>query len=130
MTQVKDMTDQQLNRALAGLMGYSVSTEGRYFNLSRSNGDSVGIYTREESAWTFVPDYCSDHAESQEVESRAIELVGVRYAETLVELISKPSDRRRLEHHPWGIITVALTASPRERAEAAYITLQGAKHNG
>lgn len=129
MTQLQTMSDQELNRKLAELMGYTVRTyrNGRQVLI----GPNLRIVSEKEcfpaQVWDDAPEYCTDHAASLEVQEKAIEVSGVDYARNLVRLKSEPSDSRVLEHYPYGIVTVALTASPRERAEAAYMILQAGK---
>lgn len=135
MTQVKDKTDQQLNRALAELMGYSVvkyrmppdpdrsNWSFDYYKLVNCEGIPVetGLETEEE-AWAEAPDYCTDPAASLEVEKKAIEVDYKAYLKNMQKLRwNRSSSRLSL----WDAANLML-ASPRERAEAAYITLQGA----
>ncbi|OMD66030.1 hypothetical protein BSK62_13260 [Paenibacillus odorifer] len=135
MTQVKDKTDQQLNRALAELMGYTVYhydkdvAERCYFELTAPDGYPEIVFGGERitelEAWADVPNYCNDPAASLEVQAKAIEVDGVGYIRNLEiakwKKIMAPLARKE--------VSVLLTASPRERAEAAYISLQGAKGN-
>ncbi|OME06737.1 hypothetical protein BSK60_32145, partial [Paenibacillus odorifer] len=66
MTQVKDKTDQQLNRALAELMGWTDFKED-------AHGGTWA--TAPDYRWTNKrPDYCSDPAASLEVQAKAIEV--------------------------------------------------------
>ncbi|MEK4880159.1 MULTISPECIES: hypothetical protein [Paenibacillus] len=93
---VQEMSDRDLNLALAELMDYPKNR--------------------------FVPNYCTDPAASLEVQTKAIEVDHEGYLLNLMDAVyggyvAASSDR----------IAGLLTASPRERAEAAYITLQGAK---
>jgi hypothetical protein len=123
MTQVKDMTDQQLNRALAELMGYKVRLKGSCYWLVNPTGEeSANPFGRnsEEIAWTWVPDYCTDPAASLEVQAKAIEVDYKAYLRNMQMLRwNRSSSRLSL----WDAANLML-ASPRERAEAAYITLQ------
>ncbi|WP_081326437.1 hypothetical protein [Paenibacillus polymyxa] len=120
---VKDMTDQQLNRELAELMGYIV-TEGEHdlwpewYELKKNGVVQSGdLY--KDWAWDNAPDYCSDTAASLEVQAKAIEVDAASYVQNLQEI-------------KWGhmftetlLVRIAelINASPRERAEAAYMTL-------
>lgn len=93
MIMVKEMSDRDLNIALAELMDYPKNR--------------------------FVPNYCTDPAASLEVQTKAIEINPREYVRNLQELkwecsFSGISMKR---------IADLLTATPRERAEAAYITL-------
>jgi hypothetical protein len=121
------MTDSELNRALAELMGYTIYhydkdyEENCYFMLMDTDFDPVepddGRRKTEERAWNDTPDYCTDPAASLEVEQAAIK-VSTRYVDTLVEVM-KPENMA----YSRACVAELLTASPRERAEAAYITL-------
>ncbi|MEK5439374.1 MULTISPECIES: hypothetical protein [Paenibacillus] len=150
MTQVKDKTDQQLNQALAELVGYSVvkyrmppDPDGSnwsfdYYMLVNCEGIPVetGLETEEE-AWAETLDYCNDPAASLEVQAKAIADNKLIYLNALLSLVSPGEDIQfglggSMEVVGYNIdgTSAMLTASPRERAEAAYITLQGAKGNG
>ncbi|MEK4882592.1 hypothetical protein [Paenibacillus sp. FSL R5-0908] len=117
MTQVKDKTDQQLNRALAELMGWTDFKED-------AHGGTWA--TAPDYRWTNKrPDYCSDPAASLEVQAKAIEVDASNFINRLAWIV-----RDRISGDmEWtnNDIVVLLNASPRERAEAAYITLQGAQ---
>jgi hypothetical protein len=125
MTQVQ-LTDQQLNRVLAEKMGYSVVLRGERFVLLNPNGQRnwhVTFCDDEQEAWLHTPDYCTDPAASLEVQTKAIEFDELLYFESLLrpKNISIPSQ-------PLRACTAIALASPRERAEAAYITLRGETH--
>jgi hypothetical protein len=111
MTQIQ-LTDQRLNRALAELMGWKELVEY----------DDGAIYGfPPDDRWSNrVPNYCTDPAASLEVQIKAIEADHKNYILNLTEIVGA--------QHPTLDLYIAalLTASPRERAEAAYITLQGA----
>lgn len=112
MTQVKDMTDQQLNMALAELMGYTVD-KGRPGRVLKGNMSSMPT------------DYCTDPAASLEVQAKAIEVDASNFINRLAWIV-----RDRISGDmEWtnNDIAVLLNASPRERAKAAYITLSS-KH--
>jgi len=119
MTQVKDKTDQQLNRALAELMGWTNFREG---------GHEIIWGDPPDDRWTnMMPDYCNDATATAELQARAIVVNEFQYIENLAAITQADT--------AWGFkdgrmqtqgISWLLTASPRERAEAAYITLQGA----
>lgn len=120
MTQVQTMTNQELNRALAELMGFEVQVsegETEYFAVV-FNGWTYGMWSiTEEEAWKDAPDYCTDPAASLEVQTAAIAKDFTRYINEL-DTIVNPFD---LFSHVG--IAALLTAKPRQRAEAAYITL-------
>lgn len=96
MTQVKEMSNTELNCALAELINYPLER--------------------------LVPNYCTDPAASLEVQTAAIKANESLYLDTLNEVVNKGAAVVK-----WGYHTVAtmLTATPRERAEAAYLTLGG-----
>lgn len=128
MTQVKEMTDQQLNRELAELMGYKVvDLDPEWFKTSRKyvlvepEERQQLIRRSEDEAWEDAPDYCTDPAASLEVQAKAIEVDHESYLFNLMDVVYGGYVAASSER-----IAGLLTASPRERAEAAYITLQGA----
>ncbi|KAF6578323.1 hypothetical protein G9G54_13685 [Paenibacillus sp. EKM212P] len=103
---VKDMTDQQLNMQLEILLG---AKEDRH----RKGNVIKGTYSVSPK------DYCADPAASLEVQANAIEVDAASYVQNLQEI-------------KWGhmftetlLVRIAelINASPRERAEAAYMTL-------
>jgi hypothetical protein len=130
MIDMLDMTDQQLNRALAELMGYRVVNlnpewwrNKAYWVLNEplEERQHIGKGTEDE-AWREAPDYCKDTAASLEVQAKAIELDRVAYVNNLYEVCY---EFKRDKDSVWDEINIAflLNASPRQRAEAAYITL-------
>lgn len=121
MTQVQ-LTDQQLNDELRLLLGWTKIGEhpdGHFGCWKTPEGKMWGNLTCGKE-----PDYCGDPAASLEVQTAAIK-VSTRYVDTLVEVM-KPENMA----YSRACVAELLTATPRERAEAAYITLQGAKGNG
>lgn len=138
MTQVQTMTNPELNRALAELMGYSVSSEqGRGYGLKNPAGVIIADpFSRntEEIAWSWAPNYCSSPAASLEVQTAAIAINKLVYLNKLLSMVSPSDDIQfglggTMEVVGYNIDGTAamLSATPRERAEAAYITLQGVK---
>jgi hypothetical protein len=131
MTQVKDKTDKQLNQALAELMGYTVNDldsewwrSKHYWVLKEPNEErqSIGRDTEDE-AWEDAPNYCTDPAASLEVQAKAIEVDYKAYLRNMQMLRwNRSSSRLSL----WDAANLML-ASPRERAEAADITLSSVK---
>ncbi|MEK5374235.1 hypothetical protein [Paenibacillus sp. FSL P2-0173] len=121
MIDMLDMTDQQLNRWLAEYMGYTISEyKDKWGWLMCPNGDNVheSLFPLDE-LWGFVPNYCNDPAASLEVQAKAIEVDAASYVQNLQEI-------------KWGhmftetlLVRIAelINASPRQRAEAAYMTL-------
>lgn len=95
MTQTKEMSDRDLNLALAELMNYPKSR--------------------------FVPNYCTDAAASLEVQTAAIAKDTQKYINNLALIRLEMCIRLFTAVD----VAVLILASPRERAEAAYITLQG-----
>ncbi|MNM07326.1 hypothetical protein D3C81_173670 [compost metagenome] len=121
MTQVQTMTNPELNRALAELMGYTTVKDKYDVITLYKNGEKLrGWWTHtEENAWAYAPDYCTDPTASLEVQTAAIKLNAVVYVANL-QLIKF--------HRSNGLssredVAVLMDSSPRERAEAAYITL-------
>ncbi|MEK4451608.1 hypothetical protein [Paenibacillus sp. FSL L8-0506] len=133
MTQVKDMTDQQLNRALAELMGWTVEIGPvtRLWRLMKDGKIKATSGESEELMWSYAPDYSTDPAASLEVQAKAIEVDAKMYVWNLSIVKWKdavePEDIDGWESINLEDIGDLLTTSPRERAEAAYITLQGAQ---
>jgi hypothetical protein len=95
---VKDMTDQQLNVALAELTGFPADK--------------------------LTPNYCNDAAASLEVQVAAIRVNAKKYFNHLERRIH-PGLAELPESETWFAFEVAeiVRASPRQRAEAAYMTL-------
>ncbi|QUL57545.1 hypothetical protein KDC22_14340 [Paenibacillus tritici] len=128
MTQVQEWSNAELNRKLAELMGYTViqshdAKEGGGAPLYQLTGPGfTGRYDRKpENTWKSVPNWSSDPAASLEVQTAAIEKSQVDYLLNLSKVTNPNAD----DFAPWTPTEIIklLTASPRERAEAAYITL-------
>lgn len=117
MTQVQTMTNPELNRALAELMGYSVEHYEGYARVMRNGEVQCAWLPDEGYTHAFMPDYCNSPAASLEVQTAAINADYKAYILNLGELVRKGRDT--LDE----MIMDLLTARPRERAEAAYITL-------
>lgn len=127
MIDMLDMTDQQLNRKLAQLMGYSLKildADEIYYRVIAPNGFAGPYrYTSDDAFLYTVPDYSSDPAASLEVQAKAIEVDAEGYVNKLTTIVDAcifwSSDCCM---DPIGV-TWLMTATPRERAEAAYMTL-------
>ncbi|MEK4108150.1 hypothetical protein NST28_29205 [Paenibacillus sp. FSL R10-2791] len=122
------MTDQQLNRALAELMGWTVEIGPvtRLWRLMKDGKIKATSGESEELMWSYAPDYSNDSAASLEVQAKALELNYKAYIDHLDEFVN--TDELTICSEPsYRAIASLLLASPRERAEASYITLQGAK---
>lgn len=123
MTQVKDKTDQQLNRALAELMGWTkiqILESDRIWARKPEDEWSSNV---PDYHWSdYVPDYCTDPTASLEVQAKAIEVDEANYFANLLSLKQVPTSHSLLD-----ALRAVATASPRERAEAAYITLSSLK---
>lgn len=106
MTQVKEMTNPELNRTLAEL---------------------IGVYRPDiDSEWEAVPDYCTDPAASLEVQAAAIAKDKEAYIRNwLLCKYGKPITYYTSVSLP--VAAEIADSKPRERAEAAYQTLQGVK---
>lgn len=109
MTQVQTMTNQELNRKLAVLMGY---TEDKRYPGRVIKGTAV----------TMPKDYCNDPAASLEIQAKAIEVDASEY----VNYLSMARQKICYENYSALGVSYLLNATTRERAEAAYITLQEA----
>lgn len=133
---VKDMTDQQLNRVLAELsynaQECSRDTDSRVviigdfgtYNTHPLTGDWKKAKWRDtaEEAWADIPGFSSDSAASLEVQARAIELDAEGYVLNLSNQVAESLLRKTTSPY-YGLVSRMLNASPRERAEAAYMTL-------
>ncbi|MCC3381919.1 hypothetical protein ACFQ5D_17970 [Paenibacillus farraposensis] len=132
-----DMTDQQLNRVLAELVynarECSRDTDSRVviigdfgtYNTHPLTGDWKKAKWRAtaEEAWTDSTNYCADPAASLEVQAKAIEVDAEGYVNKLVAIMDAGvfwSSDCCLD--PVGVSWL-LTATPRQRAEAAHMTL-------
>ncbi|OME09591.1 hypothetical protein, partial [Paenibacillus odorifer] len=133
MTQVKDKTDQQLNMALAELMGYTVEWSKTQERWSLMLGRKIRATSSgtEDLIWSYAPDYCNDPAASLEVQAKAIEVDAALYLKTLSAIVYGTTYAKVEEYDLIALIEVKrlLLASPRERAEAAYITLSISKED-
>jgi hypothetical protein len=124
MTQVQTMTNQQINDELRLLLGWTKIGEhpdGHFGCWRTPDGKMWGQLTCGKE-----PDYCTDAAASLEVQTKAIEVSADKYVSNLDARINTIAMEDNWRNHE---IARLLTASPRERAEAAYITLQGARHH-
>lgn len=132
MTQVQTMTNPELNRKIAELMGYSVVLRGERYVLLNPNGNRnwhVTFCNDEQEAWLHTPDYCTDPAASMEVQAAALKFNTVEYVRNLaISTWGEAVDEDEvLEWSGIGMDHIGdlLDAKPRERAEAAYITMMG-----
>ncbi|MEK8206985.1 hypothetical protein NST41_15430 [Paenibacillus sp. FSL L8-0696] len=118
------MTDHQLNRALAELMGYTVEWSKTQERWSLMLGRKIRATSSgtEDLIWTYAPDYCTDPAASLEVQTKVIEVDAQGYLYNLATVVNGYEAADIWEDDE---IISMLKATPRERAEAAYITLQG-----
>ncbi len=104
---VRDMTDQQLNIALDVLLGAKVD-RGRPGNVLKDN-------------YSVSPtDYCADPAASLEVQAAACEVHPNTYIRYLEKIKWGQSTGWKVSNR---VVAQLCNASPRERAEAAYMTL-------
>ncbi|MEK5142563.1 hypothetical protein [Paenibacillus sp. FSL M7-0134] len=112
MIDMLDMTDQQLNLQLEILLG---AKEDRH----REGNVIKGTYS------TSPKDYCTDPAASLEVQAKAIEVDAALYLKTLSTKVYGATYEEVEKYDLIALIEVKrlLLASPRERAEAAYLTL-------
>ncbi|MFD1777034.1 hypothetical protein [Paenibacillus rhizophilus] len=134
MTQVQNMTDQQLNRALAVLM-YNARVCGRdtdsrvvimgdfgeYNTHPLTGGWRTAVWrATEEEAWADIPNYSGDPAASLEVQAAAIAKDVDAYLSNLFDETCDP------DKPIWTskVVGRMMTASHRERAMAAYQVLK------
>ncbi|ASA22017.1 hypothetical protein [Paenibacillus donghaensis] len=126
MTQVQTMTNPELNRALAVLMGWKAGGD--------PNKKRDFVWWIDENRFRMPEkwDPCTDPAASLEVEKAAIAKDKTAYIKNLMYVCWRGDylDYYNLNDDEWVLLSAIsdlLTASPRERAEAAYITLLGAR---
>jgi hypothetical protein len=94
---VQEMSDRDLNLALAELMDYPKNR--------------------------FVPNYCTDPAASLEVQKAAMKANPALYCDTLDRLVNPKFCEGKGEYWHETEVYGLIDVRPRERAEAAYITL-------
>ncbi|MFD1776676.1 hypothetical protein [Paenibacillus rhizophilus] len=114
MTQVQDMTDQQLNNEISHMMMKSLG-----WKLVREDGPWIrpnGSYSTGR-----FRNYCTDHAASLEVQAAAIEKNSNEFVIALDRIINPNQQQHEFTEDE---IAALLTASPRERAMAAYQVLK------
>jgi hypothetical protein len=132
MTQVKEWSNQELNRKLTELLGYKVvkdeatgmhrmvNPQGKEFGMSRPT---------EGLVWNdYAYPFCTDPAASLEVQTAACAIDKEGYIRNLV-LVKWGESPILYSSVSNSTAADIACARPRERAEAAYITLQGAKRN-
>lgn len=124
---VKDMTDNQLNVELAKLLGAQVvqtkdEKEGGgapYYQLVAP--DFKGRNDRvKENAWKSCPKFSTDPVISSELQEKLIGIYTERYVRHLGGIVSD----MKSETYKWNTVAKLLTATPRQIAEAAYMTLR------
>lgn len=131
MKEVSKMNDQQLNRALAELMGYYLhETPGSHYLLMYPEQVSAsGICDDEETAWKQAPQYCTDPAASLEVQAAARKKDPVQYIKNLAVVVwtdtLDPEDVVDWVAIDMEYVAELCDATPRQRAGAAYMTLRG-----
>lgn len=116
MTQLQTMSDQELNRKLAELMGYTLSNVQVNDTIISTEIDG------EYHLHSFDP--CTDPAASLEVQAKAIEVDPQGYLYNLATVVNRYEAADIWEDDE---IIAMLSATPRQRAEAAYMTLQAGK---
>jgi hypothetical protein len=128
MTQVKEMTNPELNRKLAELMGYTVKelpigANGRqlYTLVTPTGREGLPAQTIDD-AYLDAPDYCTEPAASLEVQTAAIAEDNEAYIRNW--LFCKYG--KSITYYTSVSLPVAAEiadSKPRERAEAAYRVL-------
>ncbi|KWX79939.1 hypothetical protein [Paenibacillus jilunlii] len=117
MTQVQTMTNPELNQALAVLMGWKAGGD--------PNKKRDFVWWIDENRFRLPENWdpCTDPAASLEVQAKAIEVNYELYVDQLsIVVYGEENYNRASNWNEWDISRL-LIASPRERAEAAYITL-------
>lgn len=125
MTQVQQMSDAAINRGLTELLGYKVvrdESTGMY-RMVNPQGKEFGMSRPTEGlVWhEYAYPFSTDPAASMEVQATAIAKNGELYVRRLNLCF--------MSDHVWDAlypdqIAVLLTATPRQRAEAALMTLR------
>ncbi|MEK5085886.1 hypothetical protein MKY98_02905 [Paenibacillus sp. FSL M8-0228] len=119
-----DMTDQELNRALAEFMGYRLQTlefDDIYYSVANPHGfPGPYRYTVDDAFLCAAPEYSSDPAASLEVQAVACEVHPNTYIRYLEKIKWGQSTGWKVSNR---VVAQLCNASPRERAEAAYLTL-------
>ncbi|MNC13281.1 hypothetical protein D3C75_610190 [compost metagenome] len=131
MTQVKEWTDNKLNRELTKLLGYKVIKvpNADKYRMVNPHGKEFGMtWSTEGLVWNdYAFPFCTDHAASLEVQTAAIKADPRKYGINLAKLLKLEEDDLEYSENDvfsYTGVTIFLLASPRERAEAAYQTLQ------
>lgn len=132
MTQVQQMSDAEINLELALLCGHELITEREDVVNRRQRNDYVGggvvvLYGNhyivrangKYGRW----DPCTDPAASLEVQAAAIKAAPWDYANNL-QIVQHGDIRHDI---PMYRLADMLTATPRQRAEAALMTLRDTK---
>lgn len=120
----KDMTNSELNRALAELMGNKIGRKVDYGFKPEYDRDVIAL---PNDRYKFIPDYCTDPAASLEVQTAAIARDRDDYLNNLTGVVTGYYPKSINWDIEWenDVIAQLIQATPRERAEAAYLTLQG-----
>ncbi|MGF7046370.1 hypothetical protein J2T13_000846 [Paenibacillus sp. DS2015] len=119
---VQAMSDQKLNDWLGEkAMGWMVRHK------------PIGCECDDVDEWwhdgtRFVRDYeywhpCADHTDSLEVQAKAIEVDGEGYVDNLIAVLDAGQFYNSDGFDTFGI-SILLQATPRQRAEAAYLTIK------
>lgn len=122
----KDMTDQQLNNALMALLGWEKIKE--YEKGWYVWKDPTGVTHGDDNFQYSIP-YCTDIARSIEVQAAAIAKNKSLYVKNLMFIRWRGDylDYYNLDDDEWVLMAAIgdlLNATPRQRAEAALMTLQ------
>jgi len=119
MTQVQTMTNPELNRALAVLMGWKAGGD--------PNKKRDFVWWIDENRFRLPENWdpCTDPAASLEVQTAACAIDKEGYIRNIV-LVKWGESPILYSSVSNSTAADIACASPRERAEAAYITIQGA----
>lgn len=101
--------------------GVNHAVFSKWYEL-KQNGTLRNQGLNEECVWDYAPDYCTDPAASLEVQTKAIEVNEANYFSQLLSLKGIPTSHSILD-----AFRAIACANPRERAEAAYMTIQAVK---
>lgn len=122
MTQLQSVqawSDDELNKAVASeVMGYTVMDD--YRDHMNEYAEQI-YYDKKSKISKFSP--CSDVAPSLEVQAKAIKIDGEGYVDNLIAVLDAGQFYTSDGFDTFGI-SMLLQATPRQRSEAAYLTIK------
>jgi hypothetical protein len=139
---VKQLTDKKLNIAIAKLLGYKavkVGGQPKYSRILSPDDQLLGkTSVVEQLAWeSAIPKYSSEVVHSREAQAKAMSKDFEAYIYNLGEVLRVHEEHfvqvdlgytSGIQHVYIGAVAHMLQATPRQIAEASYITLQEVQH--